>query len=64
MIELKVDHPLGSKEPCYISTFIIAISGSFTENAKEKIAEKIPKGLTGTIYFLDRERFEELVATC
>jgi len=54
-------YPLGSKEPCYISTFIIAISGSFTENAKEKIAEKISKGLTGSIYFFDREMLEGLI---
>ncbi|MEK6322883.1 MAG: hypothetical protein AABN33_14500 [Acidobacteriota bacterium] len=52
---------LGSKDPHYISTFIIAISGSFTENAREKIVEKMPKGLIGSVYFLDRERITELV---
>lgn len=54
-------YELGSKEPRYISTFIIAISGCFTENAREKIVEKMPKGLIGSVYFLDRERITELV---
>lgn len=52
---------LGSKEARYISTFIIAISGHFTENAREKIAEKVPKGVLGSVYFLDREAIQELV---
>lgn len=54
-------YELGSKDPRYISTFIIAISGKFTENAREKIVEKMPKGLIGSVYFLDRERLTELV---
>jgi hypothetical protein len=54
-------YELGSKEPRYISTFVIAISGRFTANAREKIAEKIPKGILGSVYFLDRERITELV---
>jgi hypothetical protein len=54
-------YELGSKESRYISTFIIAISGSFTENAREKIVEKMPKGVIGSVYFLDRERITELV---
>jgi Restriction endonuclease len=54
-------YELGSKDPRYISTFIIAISGRFTENAREKIIEKMPKGLIGSVYFLDRERIAELV---
>ncbi len=54
-------YELGSKEPQYISTFVIAISGSFTENAREKIVEKMPKGVIGSVYFLDRERITELV---
>ncbi len=52
---------VGSKELRYISTFIIAISGRFTENAREKIVEKMPKGVIGSVYFLDRERITELV---
>jgi len=54
-------YELGSKEPRFISTFVIAISGSFTENAREKIVEKMPKGVIGSVYFLDRARITELV---
>ena len=54
-------YELGSKDPRFISTFIIAISGKFTENAREKIVEKMPKGLIGSVYFLDRDRITELV---
>jgi hypothetical protein len=54
-------YELGSKDPRFISTFIIAISGRFTENAREKIVEKMPKGLVGSVYFLDRERITEIV---
>lgn len=52
---------IGSTEPRYISTFVIAISGRFTSNAKEKIVHKVPKGLHGSILFLDRESILELV---
>lgn len=52
---------IGSKEQRFISTFVIAISGTFTENAREKIVEKMPKGCIGSVYFLDRERITELV---
>lgn len=54
-------YELGSKDPRYISTFVIAISGHFTENAREKIVEKMPKGLIGSVYFLDKERITELI---
>lgn len=54
-------YELGSKEQRYISTFVIAISGLFTENAREKIVEKIPKGIIGSVYFLDRYRISELI---
>lgn len=54
-------YELGSKDPRYVSVFIVAISGKFTANAKEKIAEKIPKGVLGSVYFLDRESIVELV---
>jgi len=54
-------YELGSKDPRFISTFIIAISGRFTENAREKIVEKMPKGVIGSVYFLDWERITELV---
>jgi hypothetical protein len=53
-------YEIGSKEPRYISTFIIAISGSFTENAREKIVEKMSNSVVGSVYFLDRERITEL----
>jgi hypothetical protein len=52
---------VGSKEPRYISTFVIAISGRFTENAREKIVAKMPKGVIGSVYFLDRQTITELV---
>ena len=54
-------YELGSKEPIYISTFIIAVSGRFTDNAREKIVEKMPKGAIGSVMFLDRDRITELV---
>lgn len=54
-------YELGSKDQRFISTFVIAISGKFTENAREKIVEKMPKGCIGSVYFLDRERLTELV---
>ncbi len=54
-------YEIGSNEKHYISTFIIAISGSFTENSREKIVEKIPKGVIGSVYFLDKYRIFELI---
>lgn len=54
-------YELGVKEPRYISTFIIAISGRFTKNAREKIVEKMPKGVIGSVYFWDRELIGELI---
>ncbi|MGB0929235.1 MAG: hypothetical protein ACPGVB_00570, partial [Chitinophagales bacterium] len=50
-----------SKNPQYISTFIVAISGKYTENAKEKIMYKISKGVIGSVYFLDKEMILELI---
>ena len=50
-----------SNEPRYISTFIVAISGRFTANAREKIVHKIPSGRHGSIIFLDRESILELI---
>jgi len=52
---------LGSADRRYISTFVIAISGHFTENAREKIVEKIPGTLLGSIWFLDQTRIEDLI---
>lgn len=54
-------YDIASTEPRYISTFIVAISGRFTSNAKEKIVHKIQRGLHGSLLFLDRESILELV---
>ena len=53
---------LGSKAPQHISDFIIAISGRFTENAREKITEKIPNDLRGSVHFWDKDKILGLVA--
>ncbi len=44
-------YEIASTEPRYISTFIVAISGRFTSNAKEKIVHKIPRGIHGSLLF-------------
>ena len=54
-------YDLSSAEPRYISTFVVAASGRFTANAREKIINKIPRGLHGSMLFLDRESLLELV---
>ena len=54
-------YELGSNERRHISTFVIAISGHFTENAREKIVEKVPRTLLGSVWFLDRARIDELI---
>jgi hypothetical protein len=54
-------HELSSTEARYISTFIVAISGRFTENAQEKIIKKIAHGLHGSVYFLSGEQIRELI---
>ncbi len=54
-------YELGSTDKRFISTFVVAISGHFTENAREKIVEKIPGTLLGSIWFLDRTRINELI---
>ena len=54
-------YDIASEEPRYISTFIVAISGHFTSNAREKIVHKIPRGLHGSLLFLDRESILELI---
>jgi len=33
----------------------------FTDNAKEKLANKIPKGVYGSVYFLNKENILELI---
>lgn len=54
-------HEISANEDRYITTFIIAISGYFTENAKDKISQKIPKGLIGSVLFLDKDSIFELI---
>lgn len=56
-------YSLGSKNENYISVFIIAISGKFTNNAKEKIMHKVNNRfgkLMGAIEFLDKEKLIEI----
>ena len=48
-----------SREQRYISNLIVAISGRFTENAEEKIRDKVEKR---TVYFLQIEKVEELLS--
>lgn len=48
-----------SRERRCISDFIIAISGRFTDNAKDKIVEKIKRR---NIYFFDIDKIQELLA--
>jgi hypothetical protein len=54
-------YDIASTEPRFISTLVVAISGRFTANAKDKIVNKIPRGLHGSLLFLDRESIMELV---
>lgn len=54
------------KEPgrpdIYIDTMIIAISGEFTSNAIEKIREKTPKHLIGSLFFWDKKIIRTLIS--
>lgn len=54
-------YDLSSAEPRYISTFVVAASGRFTANAREKVIHKLPRGVHGSMLFLDREAILELV---
>lgn len=54
-------YELGARDPRHISTLAIAISGSFSGNAKEKIIEKIPNEFAGSLIFLDRTSIQELM---
>lgn len=54
-------YEISANEERRINTFIIAISGKFTNNAKEKIANKINPILRGSVYMLDREKIWELI---
>lgn len=54
------------KEPgrpdIYIDTMIIAISGEFKSNAIEKIREKTPKHLVGSLFFWDKRIIRSLIS--
>ncbi len=51
-----------SRDLRYISHFIVAISGDYTENALEKIREKVKlKGRSGSVYFWHRTKIQELI---
>lgn len=52
---------ISANEERLINTFIVAISGYFTDNAKDKISQKVPKNLKGSIYFLDKDKVIELL---
>ena len=54
-------HEVSANESRQISTFIVAISGTFTDNAKDKIVNKIPNYFKGSVYFLDRDKITELI---
>lgn len=45
----------------YISHFILLISGHYSNNAKEKIREKIPRNRLGAVYFLEKEDIQRLM---
>jgi hypothetical protein len=48
-----------SRERRYISDIIVAISGRFTDNAKDKIVEKLNRR---NLYFLDIDKIQELLS--
>jgi hypothetical protein len=54
-------YDINNNNPHYISTCLIICSGSFTENAKDKIMHKVDKGLHGSIYFLDKKATLEMI---
>jgi hypothetical protein len=54
-------HEISANETRQISTFIVAISGQYTDNAKDKIIQKIPRHFLGSVYFIDRDKTIELI---
>jgi hypothetical protein len=54
-------YEVSANETRNISTFIVAISGHFTENAKDKIIQKIPSHFKGCVYLIDRDKILELI---
>jgi hypothetical protein len=54
-------YEVSANESRNISTFIVFISGHFTENAKDKIIQKIPQHFRGCVYLVDRDKILELI---
>lgn len=54
-------YEVSANESRNISTFIIVISGHFTENAKDKLIHKIPHQFKGCVYLIDRDKILELI---
>lgn len=54
-------YEVSANESRNISTFIVAISGHFTENAKDKLIQKIPQHFKGCVYLIDRDKTLELI---
>jgi len=52
---------VSANEGRQISTFIVAISGNFTDNAKDKIRVKTPPHFRGAVYFIDKDKTLELI---
>lgn len=54
-------YEVSANETRHISIFIIAISGYFTDNAKDKIIQKIPLHFRGSVYLIDKDKIMELI---
>ena len=54
-------HEISANETRNISTFIIAISGHYTDNAKDKIAQKIPPQFKSNTLLIDKDKIMELI---
>lgn len=59
----KIPFRRDNEQPHYISYFYIATSGKFTENAIEKLMNKIPRAYLGSVQIFDRERIIELLSS-
>ncbi len=54
---------LGDEHERYLSFFIIAISGHYKKNAKEKILKKVPQAYKPHVFFWDKDSIEDLTGT-
>lgn len=52
---------VGNNNDFYISVIVIAISGKFTTQAKQRIINEIPSEFRGSIFFWDKEKILELL---